>query len=1721
VPHQTSKKTIYEEKKLMNKIWTRLFSLFLVVVLAIGIMPVQYGYAEKAVSIFSSNSTQFVSSAIELVQSNWEDDYFSLITIPIGSTEMYIDGRLEEMSAPAFEKAGEIMLPVADIAESVGADIHIDDTMEKVTVIDDGQIVTFDSELYSFSRISTVPEEPAAFSYSVTEDSTIDDSTAVRTAFFSANEAETALGLDIRVDDEKIFITKPYQLKQIVLFVNNGDDLNNSYGAIQYVTNNSGLYFLQYSSEKLTQSAFEAFKSDSSISFVTLNDVVHVSETAIVNETSSLTDRWGSERISADLFMNYLTANNKTGELIVAVTDTGVDVTHPHLQGRTVAGYNFINNNNSPYDVYSHGTHVSGTIVDCTPPNVKIMPVKILDDGGYGNDFIVCLGIEYAVNNGAKVINMSFGGTCYDNEEDCIYKQVINYAENRGVTCVAAAGNESGDTAFVHPAKLENIITVSALTYSDTSADFTNYGDAIDVCAPGVNILSSIPDGGYGYKSGTSMAAPHISAAAAMMTLEYPGYSPQSIKAKIRNTTVDLGPPGWDRVFGTGALDFRIFFGANIPATGLSLSYSSVVLEIGALNDAVYLSAFVSPSNATDKSVRYSSSNENVAVYKDAMIVPKGEGTAVITATTATGISRTCYVTVTASRNWIDYAADSYSGGYGTKEYPYLIATAEQLAKLAYETRINAKSYRNEYFKLVADIDLEGLNWTSIYYQGISGNMVWEIGFQGIFDGDGHTVTNMVCSVPEHRYYESLGLFGQLGSGRYDFYVPNETEIKNLAVTNAKVTSDNWSQYYNATGILCGGVSGNVKVSNCYTTGESSGGALASGLLENCVISNCYSTAKAGTAGLVRGNNGSIYNSYAAGKADTFGFVDNQQSFTTAAIVNSFSVIDVTSGIGFMGTKLHGFIRNCYFLSSNTIGIEDDQIPSQTTLYPMTLDFFKNQSNYTNNNYWDSEYPWDFDNVWAIDANYNNGLPYLRIFRDIHKQAEKVTAPMSNTADGIVARGTLVTLYSETSGAEIRYTTNGTRPTSTSTLYTAPITITADTTINAIAYKASLEASVVSTFIYMPNTTGIQYWIERAADTFAGGIGTKSDPYLIANAEQLAKLAFDSLFYNKTFSKTYFRLTNDIDLSGRTWVPIGTSSSFPFLGYFDGAGFAVKNMQTPQSLPSGGIIYDQGFFAWIGYREYGWEDEGTVKNLALLDANVSYGFNPCILAYYTYNATIYNCYTTGSAQFAGLIGTAYSTTIGNCYSFANARFGLVGPLVYNSLVHNSYAAGSVSESGFIEIQNTPYTEAPLVINSFAANKPQTGIGFIRYKYQGTIEKCYYLSENSSGVASDSNPQDTDLSAKDMAFFKNKDSYTNPTNWVGRYPWDFEGLWDIDENYNEGLPYLRMFRKQPQVAAPVINITDVLLGKEAHLSCSTEGAAIYATIDGTTPDETSTLITNSMYLQLYLPRTFTIKAIAVKDGYEDSAVTEITLTIVQAGNPTANPVAGAVPISTGVTLNAADFTEIHYTTDGTEPSLLSPKFSTPIIINTATTIKAKTFKLGMAASDMAAFEYKVTCTVSGKVSCYNPKKPTTVRLMQGGEQRYEYIIQADLTASGLLDRTFIFENVEEGTYSLEFIKPVHLKTTIKNISVEKSDINLIEDPRFSTKGIYLPCGDINDDKMINDGDLTILWMIDNYNRKTNDAVNQQCDLNGDGMINDLDLTILWMAANYNRGEIIIE
>ncbi len=296
---------------------------------------------------------------------------------------------------------------------------------------------------------------------------------------------------------------------------------------------------------------------------VTSIDAVHTAAGASTPNDPSFTLQWGLSRIGAPTAWDTATGVGVT----IAVLDTGIDLSHLDLAAKLLPGYNYVSPGSSPQDDHSHGTHVAGIAaavtnngvgVAGTAPGAQLLPVKVLDANGEGSGANVDAGIRFAANRGAKVINLSLGGFA-QGITGASFGDPCNYAYSVGSLCVVAAGNDyitgSGFGS-------ENLLVVAATNKSDGKPTYSSGvgsakwgisapggGDAIVTSDANQAIYSTVP-GGYGYKAGTSMAAPHVAGAAAVLFSL--GLNNDQVVQRLLSTAKDLGNSS---TFGAGRLD--------------------------------------------------------------------------------------------------------------------------------------------------------------------------------------------------------------------------------------------------------------------------------------------------------------------------------------------------------------------------------------------------------------------------------------------------------------------------------------------------------------------------------------------------------------------------------------------------------------------------------------------------------------------------------------------------------------------------------------------------------------------------------------------------------------------------------------------------------------------------------------------------------------------------------------------------------------------------------------------------------------------------------------------------------------------------------------------------------------------------------------------------------------------------------------------------------------
>lgn len=331
------------------------------------------------------------------------------------------------------------------------------------------------------------------------------------------------------------------------------------------------------------------------------------------NILPTMADMYGLGSINAEQAWDITTGSS---DVVVAVIDSGVDYTHPDLADNIwvntaeipangidddlngyiddLNGWDYDGNRADVNDVLGHGTHVAGTIaatgnnglgVVGVSWNTKIMALRICGSDGLCSYADAAQAMMYAADNGAKVTNNSYGGLMAKTSLSYV-RDAMQYAHDAGVSTVVAAGNNNVDMVAggMYPAIEDDAITVSAIDHLNNRASFSNYGDKVDVAAPGVRILSTksttwtygtgpcpaVFGGTYCYLSGTSMAAPHVAGLVSLMYAVNPSITPEQVRQVLRASASDLGTVGKDAYYGYGLAKAHMSVSGSSPANVLT-----------------------------------------------------------------------------------------------------------------------------------------------------------------------------------------------------------------------------------------------------------------------------------------------------------------------------------------------------------------------------------------------------------------------------------------------------------------------------------------------------------------------------------------------------------------------------------------------------------------------------------------------------------------------------------------------------------------------------------------------------------------------------------------------------------------------------------------------------------------------------------------------------------------------------------------------------------------------------------------------------------------------------------------------------------------------------------------------------------------------------------------------------------------------------------------------
>lgn len=386
------------------------------------------------------------------------------------------------------------------------------------------------------------------------------------------------LGYSIKYHENSIDLYREYQTKRLIIKSKSKLD---RCGAIRYAEGYDDIHIYQYTTEEETIEAYNYYSSLPEVNYVEVDSIVTVEDinSNENNETSQTFEysTWGAEAMGVDKYSEYIQSSYNIGnlpEIIIAVVDTGLDSSHSWFEGRIADGGTSYSPSNTTWeDDHGHGTHVSGIIVDMTFSNVKILPIKVLNSKGIGSQSQIEQAIEYIIqlkNDGQniKAINLSLGSsTAIGSPYHTSYSEKINSAYDEGILSIVAAGNDGDNVSKTAPANIESAITVGAIDSDYNIASFSNFGQYVDVCAPGVAIISARKgdNGGTITYNGTSMATPHISAIVALLyTDDNQSYSVEDIEKSLDRNIIDLGSDGWDPYYGNGLVNIEYAYTQEI-----------------------------------------------------------------------------------------------------------------------------------------------------------------------------------------------------------------------------------------------------------------------------------------------------------------------------------------------------------------------------------------------------------------------------------------------------------------------------------------------------------------------------------------------------------------------------------------------------------------------------------------------------------------------------------------------------------------------------------------------------------------------------------------------------------------------------------------------------------------------------------------------------------------------------------------------------------------------------------------------------------------------------------------------------------------------------------------------------------------------------------------------------------------------------------------------------
>lgn len=467
-----------------------------------------------------------------------------------------------DMSRTAADNAEQFSVETVTEATQITAvvqDYWDDNYFEEVVIDPEQETVTRDGTETTLTKALDLNQSDAE---------TVMESTDAAEQYFADSIYDSEI-----TEDGEVIVTAPFQTRRIVLYA---DSLSDTYGAAEVLYYPEyHEYILQYDTQESTQAAYNQLAETYGRDHCFVDELI--SSDDLLMDTNSTEHAscysWGATLMGLDQLKAQAGEAVGDSTVTVAVLDTGIDASNSFFDQRTISpdSYNFMENSTDISDITGHGTHVAGIIADCTPDNVSLLILRVFslrnvngEDQEYSTTLVVNTALQYAVDQQADVINMSFGWNNANASSYTFLDDVIDAAYQANIPICCAAGNLSNDVDTSYPACSEQTIAVSSVN-SDGKFDtvYSNYGSKIDFAAPGVNIVSAKAGGGVCSKTGTSMAAPHLTAAIAYIKLRVPSTTLSDVYQVLQRYAVDAGDPGWDRLYGWGYVNLATYFQDN------------------------------------------------------------------------------------------------------------------------------------------------------------------------------------------------------------------------------------------------------------------------------------------------------------------------------------------------------------------------------------------------------------------------------------------------------------------------------------------------------------------------------------------------------------------------------------------------------------------------------------------------------------------------------------------------------------------------------------------------------------------------------------------------------------------------------------------------------------------------------------------------------------------------------------------------------------------------------------------------------------------------------------------------------------------------------------------------------------------------------------------------------------------------------------------------------